>query len=107
TPHVGGLGDQPTEGVRMGKVLQFQSKGNQIEGLEAHFERELAAVLPSGVNFADRERAALQLANELVHGCLERELERMAAAQPDQLAINGVLYRRHQPGLGSYPSLCG
>jgi hypothetical protein len=91
----------------MGKVLQFQSKGNQIEVLEAYFERAVAAVLPSGANFADRERAALQLANELVHGCLERELERMAAAQPDQLAINGVLYRRHQPGLGSYPSLCG
>jgi hypothetical protein len=91
----------------MGKVLQFRNKGNRIEELERCFEQQLAAVLPAGASFGDLERRALQLANEVVLGCLRRELERMAMTQPEQLAVDGVLYRRHQPGVGSYPSLCG
>jgi hypothetical protein len=91
----------------MGKVLQLRSKSNGDEGPAEWFEREVAAVLPSGASFEERELLTLRLANELVRHSLEAELKRMAQAQPEQLAINGLLYRRHQAGLGSYPSLCG
>jgi hypothetical protein len=91
----------------MGKVLQLRSESNGCRELDECFEREIEAVLPSGASFEERERVALRLANELVKRSLQDELERLARIEPEQLSINGVLYRRHQPGWGSYPSLCG
>jgi hypothetical protein len=67
---------------------------------------QLRQALPVGA-FGDRERAALTLANELVRGALEEDLQDIAASFGDFVEYRGRTYRRHQLGNAKYPSLCG
>lgn len=65
--------------------------------------------LGKDVSFADREEAALAVANEGVRQLLEADLQQMADEldQADELVIEDLRYRRHENGHGSYHSLCG
>lgn len=58
-------------------------------------------------SFTERERATLMIANEAQRCLLEDELQSLANAHAEDLLIDDVLYRKHQPGIHEYASLCG
>lgn len=64
------------------------------------------AALPRG-RFAERELALLALLEEVGRGVLTAELEELSASLGEHVTVDGVLYRRHQPGVGRYASLNG
>ena len=78
-----------------------------LSGAEEAFDRCVRADLPGNSNFADRERYALQLANELVRRHLESTMQAVADAQTREIRVDGVLHRQHQMGAVKYHSLCG
>jgi hypothetical protein len=57
--------------------------------------------------FADRERAALEIANEGVRRALEQELRALEELNGEVVEVEGARYRRHEPGCARYHSLCG
>jgi hypothetical protein len=57
--------------------------------------------------FAQREAAALALANELVRRWIEHELSTIENGLSRELVVDGRHYRRHEPGEITYDSLCG
>jgi hypothetical protein len=91
----------------MESMVDFASNDNMDRQLLEEFERTVLAILPSNASFAEREQLALRLANELVRRHLQNRLQQMAQAQPIQVVLDDVLYRRHQPGQVAYNSLCG
>jgi hypothetical protein len=78
----------------------------EVKDALTEMQRVLREALPEG-SFAEREAAALALSNEAVRGVLLEELKAIAASFPDELLINGVAYKRHEPGTGNYHGLCG
>lgn len=75
-----------------------------VDALIGGFERGMGRRHGS---FADREAAALSLANALVQRWTGNELVRMAARYGDEVAIAGQRYRRHATGTCRYHTLCG
>jgi hypothetical protein len=71
---------------------------------EEQFERAMSN--RSG-SFAEREAAAMELANALVRRWTRRELNRMARRHGDVVLIDGQRYRRHAAGTVRYHTLCG
>lgn len=65
--------------------------------------------LDANAGFAEREVAALAVANEGVRQLLQAELQTMSDEfnHVEELVIDGVVYRRHQEGHDGYHSLCG
>jgi hypothetical protein len=62
----------------------------------------------AGGDFADRERAALELANELVRAELTAALEDLVVAHgSEDVLVDGERYRFHAWGTGRYHSLVG
>ena len=57
--------------------------------------------------FEQKEQVALDVANEMVRGCLEADLREREARFEEEVVVNGRLYRRHEPGTVVYHSLCG
>ncbi|MBI4866158.1 MAG: hypothetical protein HY816_04325, partial [Candidatus Wallbacteria bacterium] len=72
----------------------------------AALRRAVDATVGLDCSFAERERAALTIANEALRRFIERDLQSIAEAQGRDLLIDGVLYREHQPGERDYVSLC-
>lgn len=72
--------------------------------LEEQFEQVLSTY--SGV-FAERERAAMELANALVRRWARTELNRIAGRYGDVVLVDGQRYRRHAAGTVRYHTLCG
>ena len=72
------------------------------------FQRAVSAkVGPSGT-FAERERAGLELANELCRADQERDLaQRASRLNSAELEIDGVGHRRHSEGSETYHGICG
>jgi hypothetical protein len=68
--------------------------------------RVLRDSLPAG-SFGERERAALELTNEVVRCVIEEELQDIANNFGDVVHYQGQNYRLHQPGTGRYFSMCG
>jgi hypothetical protein len=66
----------------------------------------LRAALPVG-GFAERETALLAITNEACREVLVAELQEIAVSFPDEIVVEGVAYRRHAEGIGTYHSLCG
>jgi hypothetical protein len=86
------------------------------QGLDAHVNLlvdEIARLLTvasseaSAESFGQFEQNALALANEAVRRALEEHLQARATSSPAEMRIDGVVYRRHQPGEIGYHSLCG
>jgi hypothetical protein len=67
----------------------------------------LAAELGPEAEFRQREATALAVMNEAVRRLLESDLQRLADQQPSEVRVDGLHYRRHQPGRVLYHSLCG
>jgi hypothetical protein len=91
----------------MAFMLDPTTEGNGLRQLIELFGRVIAARLPGNSDFQARERAALELGNELVREDLRCQLQAMADAQPSSVTIDGVVYRRHHEGRVDYHSLCG
>lgn len=91
----------------MGSMLENASNDNAARELVKAFECCVQAGLPSDARFGDRERRALELGNELVRRHLEASLQAIADSESEGVVVNGVEYRRHQPGQAKYHSLCG
>jgi hypothetical protein len=66
----------------------------------------LLAELPDGT-FAEQEEAVLAVLEEVGRETLEQRLVEIAASFPDEILVDGVPYKRHQPGIGAYHSLSG
>lgn len=68
--------------------------------------QEVRAALPSG-NFGTREDFLLAILDETMRGTLEEELQAIANGFGDLLEVDGVEYKRHEPGVGKYHCLGG
>jgi hypothetical protein len=78
----------------------------QVKQAITEIRRVLRAVLPDA-SFAEREAAALTIADEDVRELLQQDLQVIADRFGDEVLVDGVLYRRHEPGVDPYHSLCG
>jgi hypothetical protein len=58
-------------------------------------------------DFAEREAVMLAIFEEAGRGLLEEDLQALADGLDDRLMINGVEYKRHQPGTPKYYCLNG
>lgn len=76
----------------------------RVENLVALFDELMSAVAG---RFPDRERAALELANEVVRRWYQRELGRLAQRYGSDVRVDGRTYRRHASGARRYHTLCG
>lgn len=79
----------------------------ELEGKVAAIFDSFAAAVSTAGTFADREREALRLANELVRRWSQRELEMIEARHGDMVKVDGDVYRRHSSGQVRYHTLCG
>jgi hypothetical protein len=66
----------------------------------------LRRALPEA-SFGAREAQALLITNEAVRGLLEEDLQTLADNLGGEILVNGALYKCHEPGSGTYHSLCG
>lgn len=79
-----------------------------LAALQAAFGRMLDARLGAGSTFAAREAAGLALANALCRADQENDLARRAERYScAAVVVDGVEYRRHEPGAARYHGLCG
>ena len=78
----------------------------QMEKLLQRMTQLLREALPPGT-FGERERAALELSNEVVRRTCEQELQDIANSFGEVVAYQDRTYRRHEPGGAKYFSLCG
>jgi hypothetical protein len=72
----------------------------------AEMRDALRRVLPEAT-FGEREARALSISNEVVRGLLQEDLQTLADNLGGENLVDGVLYKRHEPGSGMYHSLCG
>ena len=69
----------------------------QMQDLIRQFREALQWALPEG-SFAERERAALDVSNEVVRQVLQAELQALANEFGDQVEVDAVRYRKHEQG---------
>jgi hypothetical protein len=81
-----------------------RSCAQKSDELRRAFER---VMLDVEGEFEGREARALAVANEMVRGWLERELQRIADESADEVLVEDVRYRRHSSGERRYHTLCG
>ncbi|CAN5241478.1 hypothetical protein BH09MYX1_BH09MYX1_67710 [soil metagenome] len=68
---------------------------------------ERAVTAKGETSFAGRERVALAVSNEAVRRMLERELQRAADVEVEEIRYEDRSYRPHHLGTVKYHSLCG
>lgn len=79
-----------------------------LDEVSAAIRRAVDARVAAGASFAEREQAALEVADEGSRRVLQGELEQIVADQGEQeLLIDEQLYRKHQQGSATYHSLVG
>lgn len=78
----------------------------EVQQALVEMEGALRSALPDA-SFAEREAAALAISDEAVRSLLENDLRTLSESFGEQVLIDGVLYKRHQPGNGTYHSLSG
>lgn len=83
----------------------FLAKPEVKETLE-RLRREVRAALPGG-NFRMREESLLAILEETMRSTLEEELQAVADGLGERLEVDGVAYKKHQPGVGKYHCLGG
>lgn len=86
-------------------TLQDLSASNkpQLDALVDLLERSI----DGAATFARVETSLMELTNEAMRVVLERHLQSIADDLADELLIDGLHFRRHQPGSAIYFSLCG
>ena len=78
----------------------------EVKEVVCDLRRLVRSALPHG-NFAEREEAALTIFDEAMRSVLEEELQHVADGFGDLLLVDGVEYKKHQPGVGRYHCLGG
>jgi len=84
---------------------EFFAKAEVADAL-TRLKEAARRALPEG-SFAEREAAALMLLDEAGRGLLEEELQSLADGFGERLLVDGVEYKRHEPGQVRYYSLGG
>lgn len=94
------------EKVTRNEVVAKPDVAEALQGLIAAAVHYVEIV---GGSFAERETALLTALQEGGRVALERDLQRMEDALPAEVAVGSEkrLYREHQPGADTYPSLFG
>lgn len=82
------------------KCLREQQVDHLVDALD-----EVLATMTG--TFEVREKAALEIANEVVRRWTQRDLTRIAVRYGDEVVVDGQRYRRHAAGTRKYHSLCG
>jgi len=88
--------------VRRAKLLAKP----EVKAAVVEIADQLSKVLPSG-QFAQNEEFVLAVTGEASRLVLEHELQRIADSFPDRLLVDGVEYKRHEPGTVLVCSLVG
>ena len=83
-----------------------QSAKPELEKLLLRMTQQLREALPVG-SFEQRERAALELCNEVARRAFQQELQDIADSFAEFVEYQGRVYRQHQLASDSYPCLCG
>jgi len=68
---------------------------------------EVLREVVAGGTFAENEMAALAVSGEAVRMVLEEELQQIADGFGDVVLVEGVAFKRHEPGTVTVHSLCG
>ena len=96
----------------MGTLYEFPverrppARGPAQEVADA-LRRAVDATVGVEASFETREVAALALTNEATRLFLRDDLMAIADRHGEQVAVDGVLYQRHEPGTVRYFTLCG
>jgi hypothetical protein len=72
----------------------------------AAMREALQSALPKA-SFGEREAHALAISDEAVRELLQQDLQTIADSFSDEILVEGVPYKRHEPGTDTYHSLCG
>jgi len=78
----------------------------EVQEVIVELKRNIRRALPDG-DFAAREHAVLAIFNEVMRSLLEEDLKAISAGFGDRLLVDGVEYKKHEPGKGEYHSLGG
>ena len=95
----------------MGTVQQFPVQGNPTTAPAATLAGVLREVVDAKVgpeaSFAQREAAALALANDATRLFLQDDLLAMVDRYGEHIEVEGACYKRHELGTVRYYTLCG
>jgi hypothetical protein len=78
----------------------------EVKEAIARVRRALRSAL-SGESFGEREVEALTISGEAVREVLGEDLQAIADSFGEEVLVNGVRYRLHEPGSDTYHGLCG
>lgn len=84
---------------------EFFAKPEVKETIE-RLRETVRKALPNG-SFASREEALLAIQEETTRSALEEELREIAKGFGDRVLVNGIEFKRHEPGVGKYFCLGG
>jgi hypothetical protein len=79
---------------------------SEVQEVIAELKRNIRQALADG-DFGAREGAVLAIFNEAMRSLLEEDLKAISASFGERLLVNGVEYKKHEPGRGEYHSLGG
>ena len=95
----------------MGTVQQFPVQGNPTTAPAATLAGVLRRAVDTKVgpeaSFAEREAAALALANDATRQFLQDDLMAMVDRHSEHIEVDGACYKRHELGTVRYYTLCG
>ena len=78
----------------------------KVKNCIAMVRAALAHALPE-TSFGERERLALAISSEAVRELLQGDLQALADGMAGEVLVDGVAYKRHEPGADTYHGLCG
>ena len=79
----------------------------EVMALATQLRESITRRLAGDAGFARREASYLAVSNEVVRLALQADLQQIADGYEDQLLIDGVRYKKHEPGSVDYHSLVG
>ena len=78
----------------------------EVKRAMAEIRHALKKALPEA-SFGKREAMALAINDEAVRELLQRDLQAMADGLGEEVLVDGVAHRLHEPGTDTYHGLCG
>src|SRR5580658_2377839 len=78
----------------------------EVKKAIAEIRDALRGALPEA-SFGEREEQGLAINDEALRELLREDLQTMSDDLGDEVLVDGVAYKRHEPGTDTYHSLCG
>jgi|HubBroStandDraft_1064217.scaffolds.fasta_scaffold05318_2 hypothetical protein len=78
----------------------------EVKKAIAEIRDALRGALPEA-SFGEREEQGLAINDEALRELLREDLQTMSDDLGDEVLVDGVAYKRHEPGTDTYLSLCG